>query len=209
MVRERASWTLLETLTETGKVRSDSELMGDYLGPVEAWTEVRSAAANKTLRLRGHRIIHDGNHPFRLPAFVGFIPPDDVWPLWPVTWKDGLALVNELVAKELNKLRIPLDLVRFELEAWVNVEVPVADWHKVFSPDSSAAPASATKRKPGPKGKGDAVVAAYRTLFPAGRPAGTLKRTRNDLLRQHLGKSGYRDIFDEKTLRTHLREIDP
>jgi hypothetical protein len=95
-MRDRGWWALHEALAKTMRTaRADSELMGSYLSQPEAWCEVRRVL----LPLRGHHIMHNSNHPLRPPDFVGFIPSDDVWSLWPVPWKDGLALVNELVGK--------------------------------------------------------------------------------------------------------------
>jgi hypothetical protein len=205
-MRDRGWWALHEALAKTMRTaRADSELMGSYLSQPEAWCEVRRVL----LPLRGHHIMHNSNHPLRPPDFVGFIPSDDVWSLWPVPWKDGLALVNELVGKGLNKLCAPLDLVRYEIEAWVNVEVSIADWRKVFLPDVSAPAPTVGKRKTGPESKGDAIVAAFHAKFPHGRPPGMLKRKRDDILREFLRHQGHLDVFDPTTFRDHLRDIDP
>jgi hypothetical protein len=212
-LRERDWWALHEALAWLMQnVQTDSELQSS-LSWNEADRELRGAGADGVVRMRGACWERKGINPtWMLVRDVGPIPAEAMEALEPFAWRDGtLALVDETMAAEMRRVGLMLgDLM--PLTVWASITVSAQDLQRSYGASTEVAriESRVTKRKPGPADKGAAIVAAYRALYPDGRPLQVPKSTRDDRLRQYLKEElGFLEVFHDTTLRKHLRDIDP
>jgi hypothetical protein len=205
-MREREWLTLTEALAWL-MAHMQTDGLRNYLSQREAWRELRGAAADGVVRIRGARQERRGDNPlWEPPDDARPIPPETVEALLPVCSSDGsLVLVAEAQARF--SVSVALDL--FPVVAWVAVTVSRSDLERVFLPSASVPTLTLARRKPGRTDKKADVVAAFWAEFPDGRPSAVSKRERNNRIKKRLQDEGHRDVFDEKTLRTHLKEVDP